>query len=97
MRSDHSHSNYNYNGAQVTGVEKREIKIPIEIQKQAVDLEDEKIFGVAAPAVGPWQRQLNELGGVKPLTFGQYEERGTRARIRAAPGPAGGGGCGQSG
>jgi hypothetical protein len=51
----------------VTGVEKREIKIPIEIQKQAVDL-DEKMFGVAAPVVGPWQRQLNELaGGVKPL------------------------------
>jgi hypothetical protein len=47
-------------------VEKREIKIPIEIQKQAVDL-DEEVLGVAAPAVGPWQRQLNELGGgVKP-------------------------------
>jgi hypothetical protein len=31
-----------------------------------VDL-DGKMFGVAAPAVGPWQRQqLNELGGVKP-------------------------------
>jgi hypothetical protein len=38
-----------------------------------VDL-DEKMFGVAAPAVGPWQRQLNELGGVKPLAFGQYGE-----------------------
>jgi hypothetical protein len=41
----------------------------MEIQKQAVDL-DEKMFGVAAPAVGPWQRQLNELGGMKPLAFG---------------------------
>jgi hypothetical protein len=43
-----------------------------------VDL-DEKMFGVAAPAVGPWQRQLNdinELGGVKPLAFGQYGELG---------------------
>ena len=68
-----SHSNYN--GAQVTGVEKREIKTPMEIQKQAVDL-DEKMSGVAAPAVGPWQRQLNELGGVKPLAFGQYGELG---------------------
>jgi hypothetical protein len=55
----------------------------IEIQKQAVhhawmaDL-DEEMFGVAAPAVGgPWQRQLNELGGVKPLAFGQYGELGT--------------------
>jgi hypothetical protein len=47
----------------------------MEIQKQAVDL-DEKMFGVAAPAVGPWQRQLNELGGVKPLAFGQYGELG---------------------
>jgi hypothetical protein len=63
-RSDY-HSHSSCNGAQVTGVEKREMKIPIEIQKQAVDL-DEKMFGVAAPAVGPWQRQLNELGGVEP-------------------------------
>jgi hypothetical protein len=47
----------------------------MEIQKQAVDL-DEKMFGVAAPAVGPWQRQLNELGGVEPLAFGQYGELG---------------------
>jgi hypothetical protein len=67
MRSEHSHSNYS--GAQVTGVEKREIRTPMEIQKQAVDL-DEKMFGVAASAVGPWQRQLNELGGVKPLASG---------------------------
>jgi hypothetical protein len=37
---------------------------------------DEEMFGVAAPAVGPWQRQLNELGGVKPLAFGQYGELG---------------------
>jgi hypothetical protein len=77
IRSDRSHANCN--GAQVTGVEKRGVKIPIEIQKQAVDLlvwiwSDEKMFGVAAPAVGPWQRQLNELGGVKPLAFGQYGE-----------------------
>jgi hypothetical protein len=34
------------------------------------------MFGVAAPAVGPWQRQLNELDGVKPLAFGQYGELG---------------------
>jgi hypothetical protein len=27
--------------------------------------------GVAAPAEGPWQRQLSELGGVKPLAFDQ--------------------------
>jgi hypothetical protein len=28
----------------------------------------------AAPTVGPWQRQLNELGGVKLLAFSQYGE-----------------------
>jgi hypothetical protein len=71
-------------------VENRERKIPIEIQQQAVDL-DEKMSGVVtAPVVGPWQQQLNELGGAKPLAFGQYGE----------PGPgfeqAGGGGYGRS-
>jgi hypothetical protein len=60
-------------------VEKRGIKIPMEIQKQAVDL-DEKMFGVAAPAVGSWQRQLNELGGVDEAA-GLRPVRGTRARI----------------
>jgi hypothetical protein len=59
-------------------VEKREIKTLIENQKQAVDL-DEEMSGVAAPAVGPWQRQLNELGGVKPPAFGQWPARGTRS------------------
>ena len=29
-----------------------------------------------APAVGPWQRRLLELGGVRPLAFGQYGEWG---------------------
>ena len=76
IRSDRSHSNYN--GAQVIGVEKSGVKIPMEIQKQAVDL-DEKMSGVAAPAVGPWQRQLQRAGrgeaaGLRPV-------RGTRARI----------------
>jgi hypothetical protein len=52
-------------------MEKRgERQIQIEIQQQAVDL-DEKMSGVAAPMVGPWQRQLNELGGVKPLQYGE--------------------------
>ena len=35
----------------MTGVEKRERQIPIEIQQQAVDL-DEKMFGGVAPMVG---------------------------------------------
>jgi hypothetical protein len=63
-----------YNGAAVTGGEKREIDIPLENQKQAAKL-DEDVFHVVAPAVGPWQQRLNELGGgVKPLAFGQYGE-----------------------
>jgi hypothetical protein len=38
---------------------------------------DKRMSGVAAaPVVGPWQRQLNELGGVKPLAFAQYGELG---------------------
>ena len=44
----------------MTGVEKRERQIPIEIQQQAVGLYEE-MFGVGALLVGPWQRQLNEL------------------------------------
>jgi hypothetical protein len=58
----------------------------MEIQKQAVDL-DEKMFGVAAPAVWPGQRQLHELGaGVMPLAAGLFRPglrpvRGNRARI----------------
>jgi hypothetical protein len=58
-------------------VEKREIKIPMEIQKQAVDLDD-KVFGVAAPAVAvaaaaqrAWR---GEAAGLRPV-------RGTLARI----------------
>jgi hypothetical protein len=99
MRSDRrSHSNYNVvcSQAQVTSVDQREARqIPIEIQQRAVDL-DEKMFGVAAPMVGPWQWQLNELGGVKPLAL-LRPVRETRVRTLAAPGPAGGGGYGRSG
>jgi hypothetical protein len=41
-------------------VEKREKRMPIEIQQQAVDL-DEEVLGVAAQAVGPWQRHGSRL------------------------------------
>jgi hypothetical protein len=50
--------------------------------------------------VGPWQRQLNELGGVKPLAFGQYGELGPRDSgpdLSSSWNTAGGGGCGRSG
>ena len=73
IRSDSTHTNYN--GAEVTGVAKRELTIPVEVVRQAVKL-DERVFGVVAPAVGPWQRRLLELGGVRPLAFGQYGEWG---------------------
>ena len=43
--------------------------------RQAIKL-DERVFGVVAPAVGPWQRRLLELGGVRSLAFGQYGEWG---------------------
>jgi hypothetical protein len=30
-------------------------------------------FGVAV-GQGPWQRRLEEIGGIKPLAFGQFGE-----------------------
>jgi hypothetical protein len=76
---DRSHSNYN--GAQVTGVKKRGVKILMEIQKQAVDL-DEKVFGVAlhrrwghgSVAAAAQRAGRGEAAGLRPV-------RGTRARI----------------
>jgi hypothetical protein len=38
IRSDSTHTNYDGSAAAVTGVEKRGIKIPLEIQEQAVQL-----------------------------------------------------------
>jgi hypothetical protein len=32
-------------------------------------------FGVAV-GQGPWQRRLEEIGGIKPLAFGQFGEMG---------------------
>jgi hypothetical protein len=36
---------------------------------------DRDIFGVAV-GQGPWQRRLEEIGGTKPLAFGQFGEMG---------------------
>jgi hypothetical protein len=52
----------------VTGVQKREIKIPLEINKQAIKL-DKEVFDIDEPTIGPWQRRLRELGGVNGTRF----------------------------
>ena len=36
---------------------------------------DRDTFGVAV-GQGPWQRRLEEIGGIKPLAFGQFGEMG---------------------
>ena len=51
-----------YNGAQVTGVEKREVKIPIEIQKQAVDLDEKVLLGWGG-CTGGGHRRLGRGSG----------------------------------
>ena len=71
IRSDGYHRNYN--GAAVTGVEKRAAKWLVELQNKAVRL-DREVFGVQQPALGPFQRRLQEIGGIEPLVFGQYGE-----------------------
>ena len=43
------------------------------MRNKAVRL-DERVFGVQQPALGPFQRRLQEIGGTAPLVFGQYGE-----------------------
>jgi hypothetical protein len=65
--------------------------------KKAAKL-DRDTFGVDG-AHGPWQQRLAEIGGIKPLAFGQFGVMGDGARPRSAPrqcGEAGAGG-GQDG
>jgi hypothetical protein len=38
---------------------------------------DRDTFGVAV-GQGPWQRRLEEIGGIKPLAFGQFGEMAFR-------------------
>ena len=59
--------------AAVTGVEKRAAAWLVELRNKVVRL-DERVFGVQQPAVGPFQRRLQEIGGITPLVFGQYGE-----------------------
>ena len=56
-----------------TGVEKRAAAWLVELRDKAVRL-DERVFGVLQPALGPFQRRLQEIGGIAPLVFGQYGE-----------------------
>ena len=45
----------------------------MELRNKVVRL-DNKVFGVQQPAVGPFQRRLQEIGVITPLVFGQYGE-----------------------
>ena len=45
----------------------------VELRNKVVRL-DLKVFGVQQPALGPFQRRLQEIGGIAPLVFGQYGE-----------------------
>ena len=51
----------------------RAAKWLVELQNKAVRL-DREVFGVQQPALGPFQRRLQEIGGIEPLVFGQYGE-----------------------
>ena len=54
-------------------MEKRAAAWLLELRNKAVRL-DERVFGVQQPALGPFQRRLQEIGGIAPLVFGQYGE-----------------------
>mgnify|MGYP005744606225 CR=1 FL=1 len=54
-------------------MEKRAAAWLVELRDKAVRL-DERVFGVLQPALGPFQRRLQEIGGIAPLVFGQYGE-----------------------
>ena len=54
-------------------MEKRAAKWLVELRDKVVRL-DGRVFGVQQPALGPFQRRLQEIGGIAPLVFGQYGE-----------------------
>jgi hypothetical protein len=62
-----------------TGVAKKELSIANLVVEKAVEL-DREAFGVAV-GQGPWQRRLEEIGGIKPLAFGQFGEMADRYLI----------------
>ena len=57
-----------------TGVAKKELNIIKLMTEKAAKL-DRDTFGVDG-AHGPWQQRLAEIGGIKPLAFGQFGEMG---------------------
>jgi hypothetical protein len=57
------------------GVAKKELSIANLMAEKAAEL-DRDTFGVVGVGQGPWQRRLEEIGGIKPLAFGQFGEMG---------------------
>jgi hypothetical protein len=43
------------------------------VVEKTAQLDRDTAFGVAV-GQGPWQRRLEEIGGIKPLAFGQFGE-----------------------
>jgi hypothetical protein len=77
VRVDSSHTNYNGGVRSTgfsTGVTKKELGIANLMVEKAAKL-DCDTFGVAV-GQGPWQRRLEEIGGIKPLAFGEFGEMG---------------------
>jgi hypothetical protein len=85
VRVDSSHTNYNGGVRSTgfsTGVTKKELGIANLMVEKAAKL-DCDTFGVAV-GQGPWQRRLEEIGGIKPLAFGEFGEMGP-GRPRSSP------------
>ena len=77
IRVDSSRTNYNGGVRSTgfsTGVAKKELGIANMVVEKAAKL-DRGTSGVAV-GQGPWQRRLEEIGGIKPLAFGQFGEMG---------------------
>ena len=78
IHSDSTHTNHNgaRRRAVVTGVENREINIPLVIQKQAVKLNEDIFYVWLRRRWGRGSSGSTSSGGVKSLAFGQYGELG---------------------
>jgi hypothetical protein len=77
IRVDSSRTNYNGGVRSTgfsTGLAKKELSTANLVVEKAAKL-DRGTFGVAV-GQGPWQRRLEEIGGIKPLAFGQFGEMG---------------------